>query len=152
MQQSFRIVGRLCLSIVEFIGIVKIDVYHCRSESGAAFCAMEHSLHMDKIAVVFATSGPRLSNAFTALRSARADGAKIVVLSAITTEVECGAKKRQETTSGIVHLSTGDSLQSSFSQSIIMRHHADLENLWHLLQDLQSSYSGCLFVFTAPEV
>ncbi|KAL4889816.1 thiamine pyrophosphate enzyme, N-terminal TPP binding domain-containing protein [Aspergillus ambiguus] len=65
-----------------------IDIYHCRSEGGAAFAAMEFSLHNDALGVVFGTSGPGISNAFTALRTARADGARLVFLSAITGDDE----------------------------------------------------------------
>ncbi|KAJ6131893.1 hypothetical protein N7471_007108 [Penicillium samsonianum] len=129
-----------------------IDVYHCSSENGATFSAMEHSLHTNTIAAVFATSGPGLTNAFTALKSARADGAKVIFLSAITTETEHDPKKAQETCPANLRLFTGDSLQFPFSQSLIIRHQADLAKLWQVLHDLQSSYSGTLGAFIAPDI
>jgi acetolactate synthase-1/2/3 large subunit len=150
--KAFGVSGGYVFPLWHALASCSIDVYHCRSENGATFSAMEHSLHTNTIAAVFATSGPGLTNAFTALRSARADGAKLVLLSAITTENEQDPKKVQESSPGNVQLFTGDSVQLPFSQSLVIRHRADLAKLWQVLYHLQSSCLGTLGVFIAPEI
>ncbi|HGJ5858917.1 MAG TPA: thiamine pyrophosphate-binding protein [Arsenophonus nasoniae] len=76
----------------------KINVIHCRTEVGSVFCASEYSLCHNKIAISFATAGPGISNAFTGLKTAKLDGARVIFISAITTEYHDGLWGMQETT------------------------------------------------------
>ncbi|QBY43157.1 thiamine pyrophosphate-binding protein [Arsenophonus nasoniae] len=76
----------------------KINVIHCRTEVGSVFCASEYSLCHNKIAISFATAGPGISNALTGLKTAKLDGARVIFISAITTEYHDGLWGMQETT------------------------------------------------------
>lgn len=62
----------------------RIRVVHTRHESGAAFAAVEASLASGRPVVVFATTGPGITNALTGLFVARREGAQVILLSGIT--------------------------------------------------------------------
>lgn len=76
----------------------KINVIHCRTEAGSVFCASEYSLCHNKISISFATAGPGISNALTGLKTAKLDGARVIFISAVTTEYHDGLWGTQETT------------------------------------------------------
>lgn len=76
----------------------KINVIHCRTEAGSVFCASEYSLCHNKISISFATAGPGISNALTGLKTAKLDGARVIFISAITTEYHDALWSLQETT------------------------------------------------------
>ncbi len=75
----------------------RIDVTHCRHESGATFAAAEASLVSGKPVAAFCTAGPGLTNALTGMFAARGDGAKVVLLSACTSAPQRGRWAIQET-------------------------------------------------------
>lgn len=124
-----------------------IDVYHCRSETGAAFAAMESSLCQDTPSIVLVTSGPGISNAYTALRTARTDGARVIVLSAITANDEQRPRKAQETEIEWVMASTGESFQYPFSDTLVLRCRNDLSKLSRYLPTALSKTGLCLGLF-----
>ena len=74
-----------------------LEVFHFRHESGAAFAATEASLASNKPVVVFATTGPGITNALTGLLAARGEGAKVILLSATTPAGNRGRWACQET-------------------------------------------------------
>lgn len=119
-----------------------IDVYHCRHETGAAFAAMGNSLHTEKISTTFAVSGPGISNASTGLKSAKADGARVVFLSSITANDTSDPRRLQETLPEDVMALTGDRSDQALSQSIIVRRRQDLIHLWEQLERLRISPTG----------
>lgn len=78
----------------------RIEVVHCRHESGAAFAATELSLATGRPAVVFTTTGPGLTNALTGLAAARSEGAHVVLVSGASSQERRGRHPFQETASG----------------------------------------------------
>ncbi|KAE8151313.1 thiamine diphosphate-binding protein [Aspergillus avenaceus] len=112
---------------------------------------MEYSLHTDSVGVLFTTTGPGLTNTYTGLRTARTDGAKIVLLSGLTSESEVGNPRPiQETTAGWIDSATNESFQYPFSESIILRHRGDLVHLAQRLRALNDAPAGgCLGVFVS---
>ena len=149
--KAFGVSGGYVFPLWHSLESSEIQVYHCRSEGGATFSAMEHSLHTDTPAAVFVTSGPGLTNALTALRSARADGAKVILLSAITTETEQDPTQMQETSPSFVKAVTGESPQLPFSRSFVMRNHHDFKKLRNELETLCSGKSNTLGVFLSQK-
>lgn len=83
----------------------RIQVIHCRHESGAAFAAAEAALVSDTPVVAFCTAGPGLTNALTGMFAARGEGAKVVLLSACTSAPQRGRWAIQETSSHSLPLS-----------------------------------------------
>lgn len=76
----------------------KIDLFHCRYESGGVFSASEYSICNNKPSVAFATSGPGITNALTGVKAARLDGSNLLFISSITDDYHTGKYKLQETT------------------------------------------------------
>lgn len=76
----------------------KIDLFHCRYESGGVFSASEYSLCNNRPSVAFATSGPGITNALTGVKAARLDGSNLLFISSITDDYHTGKYKLQETT------------------------------------------------------
>ena len=75
----------------------QIKVLHFRHESGAAFAATEAYFASDRPVIVFTTTGPGITNALTGLLAARREGAKVILLSAITPADNRGRWAFQET-------------------------------------------------------
>ncbi|CCT66783.1 uncharacterized protein FFUJ_03392 [Fusarium fujikuroi IMI 58289] len=128
----------------------EIKVYHFHHESGAAFAAAEYSIQTGKFAVVFATSGPGITNAITGLRCARADGARIVFIAGLTSEEadRTGRRLVQETFPMDVEGLTGPTVDSALSCCVIVRDELDV---WRLRQTLmrirRDPLGGVLGVF-----
>ncbi|KAL2073066.1 hypothetical protein VTL71DRAFT_10390 [Oculimacula yallundae] len=153
--KAFGLSGGYISGIWKALDDSQISVYHFRHETGAVFAAMEHSLHTEKITVVFTTCGPGITNSITGLRSARADGARVVFISALTTLTTDDESKRsiQETTPDTVERMTGPGINNPLSQSIVIRSAEDLRSLKRELSALQNSpIGGVIGVFFAPEV
>jgi acetolactate synthase I/II/III large subunit len=74
-----------------------IQVLHFRHEAGAAFAAMESYFANNSPVAVFTTTGPGIMNALTGIAAARYDGAKVILISACTPEVNEGKWGFQET-------------------------------------------------------
>jgi acetolactate synthase I/II/III large subunit len=74
-----------------------IQVLHFRHEAGAAFAAIEAHFASDRPVVVFATTGPGITNALTGLLAARWEGAKVIFVSASTSAPQRGRWACQET-------------------------------------------------------
>jgi acetolactate synthase I/II/III large subunit len=76
-----------------------IEVLHFRHEGGASFAATESYFANGRPVVVFATTGPGITNALTGLFAAKWDGAKVIFLSGATTAGKRGRWACQETSS-----------------------------------------------------
>ena len=76
-----------------------IEVLHFRHEGGASFAATESYFANDRPVVVFATTGPGITNALTGLFAAKWDGAKVIFISGATTAGKRGRWACQETSS-----------------------------------------------------
>lgn len=74
-----------------------IRLMHCRSETGAAFAAIESSLASGKLAVVVATTGPGLTSLVTGMAAARSEGAHVLFVSGATSASQRGRNAFQET-------------------------------------------------------
>ncbi len=74
-----------------------IRLIHTRHECGAAFAAIEAHFASDRPTVVVVTTGPGLFNALNGMMAARADGARVLLVSAATTRTQLGRGAVQET-------------------------------------------------------
>ena len=84
----------------------RLDLLHFRHESGAAFAATEAHFASGRPVVVFATTGPGITNALTGVLAARTEGAKVVLVTAYGTAAKRGRGGIQET-SGYTMPSSG---------------------------------------------
>lgn len=63
--KAFGVFGANIHHIWKALHCPSITVYQFRHESGAAFAAAEYSIQTGKLAIVFVTSGPGITNAIT---------------------------------------------------------------------------------------
>lgn len=70
---------------------------HFRHEAGAAFAGVEASLESGGPVALFCTTGPGITNSLTGVAAARAEGAKVVLLSPRTSPAQRGRGAVQET-------------------------------------------------------
>ncbi len=84
VRTAFGVVGGGIAPITDALNQSEINIVHTRHESGAAFAAVEASLASGRPVVVFATTGPGLTNALTGLFVARREGARVIFLSGTT--------------------------------------------------------------------
>jgi acetolactate synthase-1/2/3 large subunit len=70
---------------------------HCRREDACVYAAIEASLASGRPAVVCVTSGEAVSNAMSAIASARSEGASLLVLSAFSNPEQFGRPAIQAT-------------------------------------------------------
>lgn len=75
----------------------EIATRHARHENGAGFAAIGSWTQTDRPVAIFVTTGPGVTNVLTALETARAMGAKFVLLSPVTPAAERGRVGIQET-------------------------------------------------------
>lgn len=94
---AFGLTGGALARLFDAFGRATFPVVHCRHETGAAFAATEASLATDRPAVVFATTGPGVMNTLTGLAAARAEGAHVILVSAVTAPAARGRGACQET-------------------------------------------------------
>lgn len=74
-----------------------IRAFHGRHESGMGFAAAMSSVLSGRPVVVYVTTGPGLTNVLTSLHSARAAGARLILVSPVTPTAERGRLGIQET-------------------------------------------------------
>jgi len=74
----------------------QIKTMHFRHEAGAAFAAMEASFMENRPTVIFATTGPGITNAITGVMEARWQGSKVLLLSGYTPTARQGRGVFQE--------------------------------------------------------
>lgn len=151
--KAFGISGGYICPIWKCLTESDMSVYHFRHETGAAFAAMEYSLHTEKIAVVFVTSGPGITNTITGLKSARVDGARVVFISAITTDDPFDKRSLQDTLPEDVQVLAGSNINYPLNQCIIIRHPGDLLKFNKELAALSKDpRGGVLGVFATAEM
>ena len=83
-RRSFGIAGGAILPIFDALRAGGLDPIQFRHEAGAVFAALECELAGGGGAVVFTTTGPGLTNALTGIAAARAEGARVVLVSGAT--------------------------------------------------------------------
>ncbi len=74
-----------------------VRLIHTRHECGAAFAAIEAHFATGRPTVVVTTTGPGLFNALNGMMAARADGARVLLISAATSRAQLGRGAVQET-------------------------------------------------------
>ena len=74
-----------------------IRICHTRHECGAAFAAIEAHFATGRPTAVVVTTGPGLFNALNGMMAARADGARVLLISAATSRAQLGRGAVQET-------------------------------------------------------
>lgn len=83
-RRAFGILGGAAVPLFSALVEHGLDPIHVRHEAGAAFMALEHELAGGGPGLIFTTTGPGITNALTGLAAARADGGRVVLLSALT--------------------------------------------------------------------
>jgi acetolactate synthase-1/2/3 large subunit len=97
VERAFGISGGAVAPFCEALGRSNIEVVHFRSETGAAFAAMESYFADGHPVVVFATTGPGLINALNGIIASRWEGAKVILVSGTTPVGKRGRWAFQET-------------------------------------------------------
>ncbi|AFY57216.1 thiamine pyrophosphate-dependent enzyme, possible carboligase or decarboxylase [Rivularia sp. PCC 7116] len=97
IKHAFGVSGGAIARLWHSLQQSSIEVIHCRHESGAAFAATEAYFGNDCPTVVFTTTGPGITNALTGLMAARWEGAKVILLSGMTSTAQRGRWAVQET-------------------------------------------------------
>jgi acetolactate synthase-1/2/3 large subunit len=96
-EHAFGIFGGGIAPFSRAVARSSINLLHCRHEGGAAFAAIESSLHSGRLTVVLATTGPGLTNLYTGMVAARAEGARVLFVTGGTVAAQRGRMAFQET-------------------------------------------------------
>jgi acetolactate synthase-1/2/3 large subunit len=97
VESAFGLIGGSVAPFVEALAQGSMHIVHCRHEGGAVFAAIESSFVSGRASLVFATTGPGLTNAITGVVAARRDGAKVILVSGATAAPQRGRWAFQET-------------------------------------------------------
>jgi acetolactate synthase I/II/III large subunit len=97
VRRAFGVFGGAIAPFAEAVKASRIELVHFRHEGGAAFAAIEASLASGEPVVVFATTGPGLTNLLTGMLAARSEGARVLYVSGMTNAAQRGRGAFQET-------------------------------------------------------
>jgi acetolactate synthase-1/2/3 large subunit len=97
VEHAFGVFGGGIAPFCQAVSKSTIRLVHCRHEASAAFAAIESSLATGRPAVVIATTGPGVTNLYTGMAAARAEGAKVLFVSGVTPAAQRGRGAFQET-------------------------------------------------------
>jgi len=97
VEHAFGVFGGGIAPFCEAVSRSPVRLIHCRHEASAAFAAIESSLATGRPAVVIATTGPGVTNLYTGMAAARAEGAKVLFVSGTTPAAQRGRGAFQET-------------------------------------------------------
>lgn len=97
VRYAFGLTGGANTLFVDTLGKSSIEVVQCRHEGGAGFAAAEAYFSCGAPSLVFATTGPGILNALNGLLAARWEGAKVILISGITSAENRGRWSAQET-------------------------------------------------------
>lgn len=97
VRYAFGLTGGANTLFVDALGKSSVRVVHCRHEGGAGFAAAEAYFACGAPSLVFATTGPGILNALNGLLAARWEGAKVILISGITSAEHRGRWSAQET-------------------------------------------------------
>ncbi len=129
VEHAFGLIGGANAPFVDALGRSAIHVTHCRHEGGAAFAATEASLVSGRPALVFATTGPGILNALNGLAAARWEGARVILVSGITSAAQRGRWAAQETSAFTLPPSGIFSEGPLFDYATVVEDVAELENI-----------------------
>ncbi len=99
LRHAFGMIGGAVVPFYDALRRSEVGLVHCRHENGAVFAAIEASLADDAPALAFTTTGPGLTNALTGAVTARFEGAKLLLISAVTPTAKRGRFPIQESSS-----------------------------------------------------
>jgi acetolactate synthase-1/2/3 large subunit len=97
VERAFGIMGGAVAPFCEALVRTDIEVVSFRSETGAAFAAMESYFADGHPVVVFATTGPGLVSALNGIIASRWEGAKVILVTGTTPANKRGRWAFQET-------------------------------------------------------
>lgn len=97
VEHAFGVFGGGIAPFCQALTRTSIRLMHTRHEGSAAFAAIEASLATGRPTVVVATTGPGLTNLYTGMVAARAEGAKVLFVSGCTPAGQRGRGAFQET-------------------------------------------------------
>lgn len=120
--QAFGVFGGGIAPFCQALTRTSIRLMHTRHEGSAAFAAIEASLASGRPSVVVATTGPGLTNLYTGMVAARAEGAKVLFVSGCTPAAQRGRGAFQETGG------TASALAPLFASGPLFHHAAVLED------------------------
>ncbi|HUQ05304.1 MAG TPA: thiamine pyrophosphate-dependent enzyme [Kofleriaceae bacterium] len=98
VRHAFAVLGGGIAAFADGLARSEIRIHHTRHESGAAFAAIEAHFASDRPSLVVVTTGPGLYNALNGAMAARADGARLLLVSGATSRTQRGRGAVQETT------------------------------------------------------
>jgi acetolactate synthase-1/2/3 large subunit len=130
---AFGVMGGALVPFFDALQRSRLELIHCRHESGAAYAALEASIVSDTPALVFATTGPGLTNALTGAITARWEGAKVLLVSGCSNSERRGRFSLQESN---IHTLTGSMYAPNglFEYAAVLEHEADLSRVVRALQ------------------
>jgi acetolactate synthase-1/2/3 large subunit len=96
-RRAFGLLGGSVAPLYDALARSRLGLVHCRHESGAAFAAIESYFTSGHPAVVFATTGPGITNSITGIAAARWEGAKMIFVTGTTSAAQRGRWAFQET-------------------------------------------------------
>jgi acetolactate synthase-1/2/3 large subunit len=94
---AYGILGGAIAPFARAVTRTRIPMVHVRHEGAAGFAAIEASLATGRPALVFATTGPGLTNCVTGMVAARREGARVVFVTGSTPLDQVGRGAFQET-------------------------------------------------------
>lgn len=97
VRDVFAVLGGGIAPFADGLARNDLRIHHTRHEAGAAFCATEAHFATDRPTVVVTTTGPGLWNALNGMMAARADGARVLLISGATGHAQRGRGAVQET-------------------------------------------------------
>lgn len=129
---AFGLIGGAIVPFYEGLLRSPLRVVNFRHENGAAYAALEAALALDAPAIVFATTGPGLTNALTGVIAARWEGAKLLLVSGYSASERRGRFALQESNGHTL----GASLYTSgglFDYAVAIEHEAELPTVLRAL-------------------
>jgi acetolactate synthase-1/2/3 large subunit len=100
VSHAFGVIGGAIAPFALALSQSPIEIVHCRHEAGAAFAAIEMYFANRRPGLMFTTTGPGVTNALTGVAAARWEGAKLVLVSAMSPPANRGRWSFQETNAG----------------------------------------------------
>ncbi|MEP7123373.1 MAG: thiamine pyrophosphate-dependent enzyme [Byssovorax sp.] len=97
IRDAFGVLGGGIAPFADGLIRAPIRLVHTRHESGAVFAAIEAHFASDRPTAAVVTTGPGLFNALNGAMAARADGAKVLLVSGATARHQLGRGAVQET-------------------------------------------------------
>ena len=97
VRHAFGVLGGGIAPFAAGLAASPIRLFHTRHEAGAVFAAVEAHFESGRPTLAVVTTGPGLFNALNGVMAARADGAKLLLISGATTRRLWGRGAVQET-------------------------------------------------------